>query len=177
VFRSSRESRTVDLSTCFLGLPLDLSKEIAARTAEATFDGSDGSHLDEQRCTALRRALAAALPRGSATQVAALAHAIVGTTHMLAAARWREVDGGRPAIPEVDVASLRGALLIHLHGSPDSPAAGILRRQYSAQARVYPATRRRIPRPTRDQMLRFALEQRERERAIQEYLANLERQP
>jgi hypothetical protein len=89
---------------------------------------------DEGGVRRLGEALAEAVGAGTG-DVPILLSAVLGTAGMLGYVEWQGAGADRPDKPALSRPTLEGALLIHLHGTPDGPPARILQQEYGPQAR------------------------------------------
>jgi hypothetical protein len=155
-------------------MALDDARVLADRVA-TIWSAEAVNGFDEQGIDVLTRTLAKELPLMTSDRVSTLAATVADSARALATSRWREWGRERPETPTVDRSSVRGALLIHLHGLPDGPMSAALRQQHEEGLRLQaPRRRRRTPPPAREQVERFARALRAHEEELSIYLASLE---
>ena len=163
-----------DPSAVLLSMALDDARDLADRMA-TTWSAEAVNGLDEQGLDVLARTLTKELPLTTAPRVTSLAAAVADSARALAASQWRKRGRERPETPTVDRFSVRGALLIHLHGPPDGPISSVLRQHHDEELRLrVPRRSRRTPPPTREQVERFARALRAYEEELSIHLATLE---
>lgn len=129
----------------FFALPLDEARQMSSRIATKVDEGA-GVRLDERGREALRAALRSEVVGLSAEQLIQLSEDVAATAYMLATAQWRLAGRSRASdTPEVDSTTLAGALLIHLHAGPESPAAQILVANFEGPVTTGKRLRRKPP--------------------------------
>jgi hypothetical protein len=176
MFRISKESRDFNARNCFLSLPLESARSMAISVAATAFDHSSSDPLDEENhYRTLEDALRPALSENLVSAPFDFLSAVAATCHSLAAAHWRTLGPERPKTPEITPRSLAGALLIHLHGSPDGPTAELIQSQYAEHARLYGSNRWRAPNPSNTAMRHYADARRDRDAALLRSLLEIER--
>lgn len=168
--KSTSDRGPDDPTRYFLLQPLEGARVAADRVAAKVAEGSGSEDLLNARgLEALRTALKAELPRLSDADVLALANEIAATAHALATVEWRNAGHQPRDVPEVGPSALEAAVLVHLHGSPDSEPARMLANKWRMHAAMFGGTRSQPPNPSEDEMWRWSKLIREQERAVYSY--------
>lgn len=177
MFRTSGSPPRFDAEGSFAALPLEEARSVAAEVAQVLCRSVPGDPFDaENGHRTLADALISAWPEAGSRDLTAMLDAIAASARSLAAARWRMVprDGGRPDTPQVDARSVRDALLIHLHGTPDGPVAALCHAHYAQHARTFASRRWRVPPPTEEALRELTTGIRERDEALLAYVQELD---
>jgi hypothetical protein len=131
--------------------------------------------LDAAGQETLRSVLRLELPELSRDGIAGLATEIATTAHMLAAVEWRRAGYRPPDAPTVGRPNLAAAIVVHLHGSPHSPAAGFLVRRWRAHLSLHaPHGLLRRPRPSDEALRAWTKLIHDQEEAVYSYWQELE---
>jgi hypothetical protein len=155
--RVSRKSEEFDPTNFFFSLSREAARSIAAEVTEAVLADSPIDPLDEERGhKAMAEALQQAWPNILRQHTRDLLGEIITTCHSLASASWMTLGTERPEGPEINRKAIFGALFIHLHGTPDGPAAELGRARHEAYSRLFASGRWRAPTPSKDARLDYA---------------------
>ncbi|MGA7206244.1 MAG: hypothetical protein WBX27_16610 [Specibacter sp.] len=164
-----------DPAKVFFSLRFEQAREIASRVvapvvAQAT---GAGELLSVRGHEVLRDALAGEFPSLSADGLFSLAEEVTGTAYAIATVEWRN-EGHRPNdSPTVSASELEGALLIHLHASPESVPARLRVAMWDEHASLYKHSNFRPPHPTKEAMRQWAQMGRDHQQTMYEYWQGL----
>lgn len=163
----------------FFSMPLAQARVLASRVAAPVLALAAGADelLNVSGHEVLRNALAGEFPSLSADDLFSLAGEVIGTTRMIASVQWRNA-GHRPQDSlTIGPSALEGALLIHLHASPDSLPAQLCVALWKEHATLYKHSHFRPPDPSKDAMPQWARLLREHQQSMYEYWQALQTNP
>lgn len=177
--RKVTDSSGFDPAKVFFSLPLAQAREIASRVAAPVVAQAAGAGelLNVRGQEVLCDALVGEFPSLSADELLSLAAEVTGTANMIATVQWRNA-GHRPQdTPTVGQSALEGALLIHLHASPESVPAQLCGAMWNEHATLYKHSYFRPPDPSKDAMRQWAQLGREHQQSMYEYWQALQANP
>jgi hypothetical protein len=177
--RKVTNSSGFDPAKIFFAIPLAQASEIASRVAAPVLAQAAGAGdlLNVSGQEVLRDALTGELPSLSAAELFRLAEEVTGTAHIIATVEWRNA-GHRPEdSPTIALPALEGALLIHLHASPESVAAQLCAAKWEEHATLYKHSYFRPPDPSKDAMRQWAQLGRQHQQTMYAYWQALQANP
>lgn len=177
--RKVTKPRRFDTAKVFFSVPLARAREIASRVAAPVVvqAAGVGELLDVRGQEVLRDALAGEFPNLSGDELFNLAGEVAGTANLIATVEWRNAGHSSKRSPAVGQSALEGALLIHLHASPESLPAQLCVAMWEEHATLYKHSYFRPPNPSKDAMRQWAQLGREHQQSMYEYWQALQANP